>query len=115
VNHRAGGNDRRLKGLKLVGQPAAAHRIDSDQLPFDNNRRPTPPAAAGLMFPRVSTWSRDELGVAIDLAARRELGMNLHPVGDAPDRHERFLDEATTELLRRLTDKVAGAAPRLAA
>lgn len=72
----------------------------------------TPPPGSPA-FPEVITWSDEELIVAIGIADRREL--NLHAVGNVPDRHARFLDEATEELLRRLTDKIAAGTPALAA
>lgn len=63
-------------------------------------RRPTPPA--GAMFPEVVTWSDDHLMVAIDLCERRDPGLNLHAVGNLPDRHEQFLHACSAELVRRL-------------
>jgi hypothetical protein len=40
--------------------------------------------------------------VAIELADRREPGLNLHAVGDLPDRHEAFLGACSAELVRRV-------------
>ena len=61
------------------------------------------PASGGsALFPEIPTWSDDQLIVAIELADRREPGLNLYAVGDLPDRHEAFLDACSAELVRRL-------------
>ena len=43
--------------------------------------------------------------VAVELADRREPGLNLYAVGDLPDRHEAFLHECFAELVRRLEER----------
>jgi hypothetical protein len=43
--------------------------------------------------------------VAIELADRREPGLNLHAVGNLPDRHEAFLHACSAELVRRLEER----------
>ena len=63
-----------------------------------------PPFGAAL-FPEIPTWSDDQLIVAIELADRREPGLNLYAVGDLPDRHEAFLDACSAELVRRLEER----------
>ena len=61
------------------------------------------PASGGAaLFPEISTWSDEQLVIAIELADRREPGLNLYAVGDRPDRHEAFLDACSAELVRRL-------------
>ena len=62
---------------------------------------PTSPGGAAL-FPEVPTWSDEQLVVAIELADRREPGLNLYAMGDLPDRYEAFLHECSAELVRRL-------------
>ena len=42
-----------------------------------------PPSAA--LFPEVVTWTDEQLIIAIELADRREPGLNLYAVGDRPD------------------------------
>ena len=64
-----------------------------------NNDDPPPSAA---LFPEVVTWTDEQLIIAIELADRREPGLNLYAVGDLPDRHEAFLHECSAELVRRL-------------
>ena len=59
-----------------------------------------PPSAA--LFPEVVTWTDEQLIIAIELADRREPGLNLYAVGDRPDRHEAFLDACSAEMVRRL-------------
>ena len=59
-----------------------------------------PPSAA--LFPEVVTWTDEQLIIAIELADRREPGLNLYAVGDLPDRHEAFLDACSAELVGRL-------------
>jgi hypothetical protein len=54
------------------------------------NDDPLPPNSAAL-FPEVVTWTDEQLIIAIELADRREPGLNLYAVGDRPDRHEAFL------------------------
>jgi hypothetical protein len=44
-----------------------------------------PPSVA--LFPEVVTWTDEQLIIAIELADRREPGLNLYAVGDRPDRH----------------------------
>jgi hypothetical protein len=63
---------------------------------------PRPTSPAGAMFPEVPTWSDEQLVTAIDLCERRHPGLNLHAVGNRPDRHEAFLDACSAELVRRL-------------
>ncbi len=62
---------------------------------------PRSPGGAAL-FPEVLTWTDEQLVVAIELADRREPGLNLYAVGNLPDRHEAFLHECSAELVRRL-------------
>ena len=62
---------------------------------------PLPPNTAAL-FPEVVTWTDEQLIIAIELADRREPGLNLYAVGDRPDRHEAFLDACSAELVGRL-------------
>ena len=62
-----------------------------------------PPSAA--LFPEVVTWTDQQLIIAIELADRREPGLNLYAVGDRPDRHEAFLDACAAELVRRLEER----------
>ena len=59
-----------------------------------------PPSAA--LFPEVVTWTDEQLIIAIELADRREPGLNLYAVGNRPDRHEAFLDACSAELVGRL-------------
>lgn len=80
------------------GSPAlctACVRSTEDDGPDD-----APPA--GAMFPEVATWSDQQLIVAVELADAREPGLNLHAVGNLPDRHDAFLHECSAELVRRL-------------
>ncbi len=65
---------------------------------------PDPPCGAAL-FPEVITWTDEQLVVAIELADRREPGLNLYAVGDLPDRHEAFLDACSAELVRRMEEQ----------
>ena len=65
---------------------------------------PLPPTAAAL-FPEVVTWTDEQLLIAIELADRREPGLNLYAVGNLPDRHEAFLHECSAELVRRLEER----------
>jgi hypothetical protein len=67
----------------------------------DGGDDPLPPNSAAL-FPEVVTWTDEQLIIAIELADRREPGLNLYAVGDRPDRHEVFLDACSVELVRRL-------------
>jgi hypothetical protein len=67
-------------------------------------RQPEPPTSAAL-FPEIPTWTDDQLVIAIELADRREPGLNLYAVGDLPDRHELFLHECSAELVRRLEQR----------
>lgn len=59
----------------------------------------------GAMFPEIPTWNDQQLIVAIELADAREPGLNLHAVGNLPDRHEAFLHECSAELVRRLESR----------
>ena len=72
-----------------------AHRAE------DGSDDPLPPNSAAL-FPEVVTWTDEQLIIAIELADRREPGLNLYAVGDRPDRHEAFLDACSAELVGRL-------------
>jgi hypothetical protein len=65
---------------------------------------PDPPTGAAL-FPEVATWTDEQLLVAIELADLREPGLNLHAVGNLPDRHEAFLHACSAELVRRLEER----------
>src|SRR5688500_6704698 len=65
---------------------------------------PEPPSGAAL-FPEIPTWTDEQLVVAIELADLREPGLGLYAVGNLPDRHEAFLHECSTELVRRLEDR----------
>ena len=66
----------------------------------DGSDDPLPPNSAAL-FPELVTWTDKQLIIAIELADRREPGLNLYAVGDRPDRHEAFLDACSAELVRR--------------
>lgn len=66
----------------------------------DDGPRPTSPA--GAMFPEVTTWPDDHLTVALGMADARDPGLNLHAVGNVPDRHEAFIAEVSAEIVRRL-------------
>ena len=68
------------------------------------NDDPLPPNSAAL-FPEVVTWTDEQLIIAIELADRREPGLNLYAVGDRPDRHEVFLDACSAEMVRRLEER----------
>ena len=63
---------------------------------------PTRPGGAAALFPEVPTWTDEQLVVAIELADRREPGLNLYAAGDLPDRHEAFLHACSADLVRRL-------------
>ena len=64
------------------------------------------PASGGAaLFPEIPTWTDEQLVTAIELADRREPGLNLYAVGDLPDRHEVFLDACSAELVRRLEQR----------
>ena len=65
---------------------------------------PRPPTSAAL-FPEIPTWTDEQLIIAIELADRREPGLNLYAVGDLSDRHEAFLDACSAELVRRLEER----------
>jgi hypothetical protein len=65
----------------------------------------TRPPTGAAMFPEIPTWDDTQLIVAIELADRREPGLNLHPVGNLPDRHDAFLHECSAELVRRLESR----------
>jgi hypothetical protein len=54
---------------------------------------PQPPAA-GALFPEVPTWTDEQLLIAIELADRREPGLNLYAVGNLPDRPRRSCTSA---------------------
>ena len=68
------------------------------------NDDPLPPTPAAL-FPEVVTWTDEQLIITIELADRREPGLNLYAVGDRPDRHEAFLDACSAEMVRRLEER----------
>jgi hypothetical protein len=57
------------------------------------------------LFQESATWSDDQFVIAIELADRREPGLNLCAVGDLPDRHESFLHECSAELVLRLEER----------
>ena len=76
-------------------------RIDGEPVCTRCTRDPQPPTA-GALFPEVVTWTDEQLIIAIELADRREPGLNLYAVGDRPDRHEAFLDACSAEMVRRL-------------
>ncbi len=61
-----------------------------------------PTSGGPALFPEIPTWTDEQLVVAIELADRREPGLNLYAVGNLPDRHEAFLHECSAELVRRL-------------
>jgi hypothetical protein len=65
------------------------------------NDEPPPPNSIAL-FPEIVTWTDEQLIIAIELADRREPGLNLYAVGNVPDRHEVFLDACSAELVGRL-------------
>jgi hypothetical protein len=67
-------------------------------LPDDNG----PTAGGAALFPEIPTWTDEQLVIAIELADRREPGLNLYAVADLPDRHEAFLHECSAEVVRRL-------------
>ena len=64
-----------------------------------------PTSGGAALFPEIPTWSDEQLVVAIELAYRREPGLNLYAVGDLPDRHEAFLHACSAELVRRLEQR----------
>jgi len=64
-----------------------------------------PTAGGSALFPEIPTWTDEQLVVAIELADRREPGLNLYAVGDLPDCHEAFLHACSAELVRRLEQK----------
>ena len=68
-------------------------------------RRGDEPPSPAALFPEIPTWSDEQLVVAIELADRREPGLNLYAVGDLPDRHEVFLDACSAELVRRMEER----------
>jgi hypothetical protein len=74
------------------------------RVPGNGGDDPRPPTSAAL-FPEIPTWTDDQLVIAIELADRREPGLNLYAVGDLPDRHEAFLDACSAELVRRLEER----------
>jgi hypothetical protein len=57
------------------------------------------------LFPEIPTWTDEQLLIAIELADRREPGLNLYAVGNLPDRHEALLHECSAELVRRLEER----------
>jgi hypothetical protein len=61
-----------------------------------------PVSGGSALFPEIPTWTDEQLVIAIELADRREPGLNLYAAGDLPDRHEVFLHECSAELVRRL-------------
>ena len=63
------------------------------------------PPTDSALFPEIPTWSDEQLVDAIELADRREPGLNLYAVGSLPDRHEAFLHECSAELVRRLEER----------
>jgi hypothetical protein len=65
----------------------------------DDDPRPPSPAA---LFPEVTTWSDDQLLVAIELADRREPALRLHATAVEPERYEAFLHECSAEMVSRL-------------
>jgi hypothetical protein len=67
--------------------------------------RDVEPPFGSALFPEIPTWSDEQLVIAIELADRREPGLNLYAVGDLPDRHEAFLHECSAELVRRLEER----------
>jgi hypothetical protein len=67
----------------------------------DGGDDPLPPNSAA-MFPEIFTWTDEQLILAIELADRREPGLNLYAVGGRPDRHEAYLDACSAELVGRL-------------
>ena len=56
----------------------------------------------GNSVPEVATLTDEQPVVAIELADLREPGLNLHAVGDLPDRHKAFLHGWSAELVRQL-------------
>jgi hypothetical protein len=64
-----------------------------------------PTSGGAALFPEIPTWTDEQLVIAIELADRREPGLNLYAVGDLPDRHEAFLHECSAELVRRLEQR----------
>ena len=66
----------------------------------EGSDEPLPPNSAAL-FPEVVTWTDEQLIIAIELADRREPGLNLYAVGNLRDRHEAFLDACSAELQPR--------------
>ena len=56
--------------------------------------------------PEVVTWTGEQLVLAIELADRREPGLNLYAAGGTcPTRNEAFLHECAAELVRRLEER----------
>ncbi len=92
------------RDVRCQGCGAAILVRDGDQALCTRCSRedePDPPTGAAL-FPEIPTWTDEQLVVAIELADRREAGLNLYAVGDLPDRHEAFLHACSAELVRRL-------------
>ena len=87
--------------------PAGCHGLPDDPN-LEMELAPPPPhddgpsSGGSALFPEVPTWSDEHLIIAIELADRREPGLNLHAVGILPDRHEVFLHACSAELVRRL-------------
>ena len=89
---------------------APAGPPDDPNVEMANARAPHddgPTSGGAALFPEIPTWSDEQLIVAIELADRREPGLNLYAVGDLPDRHEAFLHECSAELVRRLEERGA--------
>jgi hypothetical protein len=63
------------------------------------------PPGGNALFPELPTWTDEQLVIAIELADRREPGLNLYAVGDLPDGHEAFLHKCSAELVRRLEEQ----------
>jgi hypothetical protein len=43
-----------------------------------------PTSGGGVLFPEIPTWTDEQLVIAIELADRREPGLNLYAVGTCP-------------------------------
>jgi hypothetical protein len=84
----------------------AAIRVRADGQPICTRcQRDDDPPPSATLFPEVVTWTDEQLIIAIELADRRERGLNLYAVGDRPDRHEVFLDACSAEMVRRLEER----------
>jgi hypothetical protein len=103
VHDRTYAPDVESTGFARAGLPDDPHleRELASQRPEDDG----PASGGSALFPEIPTWSDEQLVVAIELADRREPGLNLYAVGNLPDRHEVFLHACSAELVRRLEER----------